>query len=327
MSRFFAYILFILIMLPAQVLALGVVTSIPNRFQILAEVKDPTGFEEGKQVIILSRDNQVVAFGRIRDLNLHTLPMMMKINVEEIINNSMVLTGDYITVLDFKYFAAEKIPGFNSLTIAGSKDIPSRYKELAYFGVFTSEGHTLDEGEILISPFQIQYGVNNDFGVKMVNALLLDGYINAGAKYRVLRNKHAKITINGLTAYKLQRQDWIAQIGGVITLPTNQKFQNHFMANFVIDPMFEDSKATRDFGLFQDSDIRSITEYITDDWNRVLYGPVYNVELQTFGGTVSYMWVWTSFHLSLGLATKDFTNLSFGTESGYYYVYDMFWRF
>jgi hypothetical protein len=86
------------------------------------------------------------------------------------------------------------------------------------------------------------------------------------------------------------------------------------------------AKATENLNLYQDSDIRSITEYTTDNWNRILFGPTYNVELQTFGGTVSYMFIWNSFHMSLGIATKDFTELKFGKE-GYYYVYDFFWRF
>ena len=99
------------------------------------------------------------------------------------------------------------------------------------------------------------------------------------------------------------------------------------MGNFIFDPQSTESRATDNLKLFRTSDIRSITEYITDDWNRVLYGPVYNVELQTFGGTVSYMWIWSMFHMSLGVATRDFTNLSFGSDSGYYYVYDFFLRF
>jgi hypothetical protein len=184
----------------------------------------------------------------------------------------------------------------------------------------------MDKGEMLASPFQLQYGMTDNFGLKMVNALWLDGYVNAGVKFRPVRNKYAKITLNTLGAYKVQSQDYIWQAGGVITLPSNAKFQNHLMVNITLDPQFKEAHATKGLGLFQDSDIRNITEYITDNWNRILYGPVYNVELQTFGGTVSHMWIWDTFHMSLGIATKDFSNLTFG-KNGYYYVYDLFWRF
>jgi hypothetical protein len=132
--------------------------------------------------------------------------------------------------------------------------------------------------------------------------------------------------VNTFGAYKVQSNDYIWQTGGVITLPQNAKFQNHLMVNITLDPQFSEAHATKGLGLFQDSDIRSITEYITDDWNRILYGPTYNVELQTLGGTASYMWIWSTFHMSLGMATKDFSNLNFG-KNGYYYVYDFFLRF
>jgi hypothetical protein len=38
------------------------------------------------------------------------------------------------------------------------------------------------------------------------------------------------------------------------------------------------------------------------------------------------MWIWNSFHLNMGLATQDVTELKFGTE-GFYPVFDFFWRF
>lgn len=254
-------------------------------------------------------------------------PKFIKVELTEVLENNLVLIGDKISVFNKDYLDHHKVPGFNSLTLGGGNKVPAQYKELAYFGVFTSDGHNLDEKEFLVSPFQTQYGITDTFGLKVVNALWFDGYINGGLKARVVHNKHAKITINGLTAYKVQKQDWILQGGGVITLPLNSKFQSHLMLNFIFDKQSEDSKATENLKLFRSSDIRNITEYITDNWNRVLFGPTYSVELQTFGGTLSYMWIQSAFHMSLGLATRDFTELNFGSDQGYYYVYDFFLRF
>lgn len=314
-------------LIPGLAFGQGVVKEILSPTQVLVELINPKGFVKDQKVMIISAElKQLVALGYVRDSKIEEHPNSIKIQLEEIISNKLVMIDDTVEVVDYKTLRERDIPGFNSLTLAKGKNIPSEYQELAYFGVFTSEGHTLSKSETLVSPFQIQYGVTDSFGVRVVNTLWLDGYANAGIKGRVLTNKYAKITLNGLGAYKVQSQDWIAQLGGVITVPSNSKFQSHFMFTATLDPQYEDAKATKDLRLFTDSDIRSITEYITDDWNRILYGPVYNVELQTFGGTVSYMWIWSSFHLSLGLATKDFTNLTFGPE-GYYYVFDFFWRF
>lgn len=320
---------FILLFLifPLHVLASGQVMEIQDPTQVLADIYDATKISGGSKVIIISRQyNKAIAFGSVKKIDLTVSPHVAIITIEEIIDHSMVMEKDLIYPLDYKLMKEKAIPGFTSLTIQGDDEIPSKFKELAYFGVFTSEGHTLDEHEALVSPFQLQYGVTNYFGAKVVNALWLDGYANAGLKVRVLRNKYARITMNTLGAYKVQSRDYIWQAGGVITLPTNAKFQNHLMINITLDPQFADAHATKGLGLFQESDIRSIQEYITDDWNRILYGPTYNVENKSFGGTVSYMWIWDTFHMSMGLAAKDFANLEVSRD-GYYYVYDLFWRF
>lgn len=322
-------VLFLIIFIFLPVLAFGqaVVDSVTNSSQILVRLNEANGFFHGKRVVIFSnREEKIVAIGRIRDTEMEGLPDLVKVDIEEIVDNFLIIPGDKVEVLYSRLYVDKNIPGFFSLTLSGNQHTPARFKELAYFGVFTSEGHALDQKEVLISPFQLQYGITDEVGVRVVNSLWLDGYANIGAKYQVMKNKYAKITLNGFGAYKVQDQDWISQIGGVITKPSNSKFQSHFMVNVTFDPQYADSKATKDLALFQDSDIRSITEYITDGWNRVLFGPVYNVELQTFGGTVSHMWIWDTFHMSLGIATRDFSNLTFGTK-GYYYVYDLFWRF
>lgn len=310
-----------------HVFASATIRNIHSSTEVLVDLNGEEGFFEGKRLVILSGEQEkIIAIGKVRDSDITDLPGVIKVQIDEVVDNFMLMPGDKVELLSFKLYQNKEIPGFFSITLNGGDKIPAQYKELAYFGVFTAEGHTLDKKEVLVSPFQLQYGVTERFGVRVVNALWLDGYANIGGKYQVLKNKQAKITMNALGAYKVHAQDWIGQLGGVITIPSNSKFQSHFMVNITFDPQYERARATKDLGLFQDSDIRSITEYITDRWNRVLYGPVYNVELQTFGGTVSHMWIWSTFHMSLGIATKDFTNLTFNRD-GYYYVYDLFWRF
>lgn len=311
----------------AEVFAQALVKDIHSSTEILVDINASSGFFKNKKVVILSKkQGQIAAVGIIRDTSVSGEFGIAKIKITEIVDNYLIMKGDEVELLNFQLYKGKKIPGFFSLTLNGNHKTPSQYKELAYFGVFTSEGHTLDEKETLISPFQLQYGLNEKVTLRVVNALWFDGYANIGAKYLLMRNRFAKITFNGLGAYKVQSQDWIGQFGGVVTMPKNSKFQSHLMVNATFDPQYDEAKATKDLRIFKDSDIRSITEYITDRWNRVLFGPVYNVELQTFGGTVSHMWIWETFHMSLGVATRDFTNLTFG-PSAYYYVYDLFWRF
>lgn len=322
------FVLLFFCLFAAEAFSQATVRNIHNSREILVDLNGAEGFFEDKKIIVISKEREkVLAIGKVRDNDIKDLPHVVKVQIEEVVNDLLILEGDHVELLDYKMYKEKSVPGFFSITLKGNRKVPSMYKELAYFGVFTSEGHTLDKHEWLVSPFQVQYGLTDNWGVKIVNALWLDGYANVGAKYEVVRNKYVKITTNALGAYKVRGdQDWIGQGGAVITMPSNEKFQSHFMVNITFDPQYENAKATRDLGLFQDSDIRSIQEYITDRWNRILFGPVYNVQLQKLGGTVSHMWIWDTFHMSLGIATKDFTNPTFNKDA-YYYVYDLFWRF
>lgn len=323
--NFLISILFILFSF--KVSGQAIVHYIHSPSEIMVELQGVEGFSVGQKVIIISKDKDtLIGIGIIKNSEIEGLPDIVKVEVIELIENYLIMPEDSVHLLDFDFFENNKIPGFFSLTLEGNQKTPAKYKELAYYGVFTSDGHPLVKNETLVSPFQIQYGVTDKFTARIVNALWLDGYANVGAKFSAYKNKYTKISVNALGAYKLQAQDWIGQVGGLVTVPSNSKFQSHFMINITFDPQYENAKATKGLGLFSDSDIRGINEYITDNWNRILYGPVYNVELQTFGGTISHMWIWDTFHMSLGLATKDFSNLAFETE-GYYVVYDLFWRF
>ena len=318
---------FFLIIFSFETFGQAIVHYVYSPSEIMVELQGAEGFTEGKKVIIISKDKDtLIAIGTIKDSELEDQPGIVKVEVLELVENYLIMPEDSVEVLNFEMFEEKKIPGFFSLSLEGHQKMPAKYKELAYYGVFTSDGHPLAKNETLVSPFQIQYGVSERFTARIVNALWLDGYANIGTKFSAYKNKYTKISLNALGAYKVQSQDWIGQVGGLITVPSNSKFQSHLMINITFDPQYEGAKATKGFGLFKDSDIRGINEYITDNWNRILYGPVYNVELQTFGGTVSHMWIWDTFHMSLGLGTKDFSNLNFETE-GYYVVYDIFWRF
>lgn len=301
--------------------------SIESADRVLVEVIEPKDYDKDSKVIIISKDKKVIiGIGTVEAEPFTSMPNGVLVTIDEIVGNFIIMPGDIVAPLNAENLRQYKVPGFNSITLYEGKKIPAEYKELAYFGVFTSEGHALGKKEFLISPFQIQYGLTDDVSVRVVNALWADGYLNLGAKVGVVRNKWAKITVNALGAYKVQSQDWIAQTGVVLTLPSNSKFQQHYMVNVTLDPQSDEAKRTKGLNLFESSEIRSVTEYITDSWDRVLFGPLYNVENQTLGGTLSYMWIWNTFHVSLGLGTKDVTNLEFSSD-GYYYVYDLFWRF
>ncbi len=303
------------------------VSSFYTNRSVIVEVYENDLYPVEERVLIISQfEQKIVAFGTVLTKYVESVPVRALIEIDEVVDHQMVLTGDFVYPLEKESIEKYKVPGFLSLTLNGDRHLPAKYKELPYYGVFTSDGHALDKKEWLMGLVQFQYGITNNLTVKSSNALSIDGYINLGAKYQIIRNQHAKFSLNSLGAHNTEQKDWIFQAGGTLTLPTNSKYQTHFVFNLMFDKQEKKGSNTEDFNLFKDSEIRNIYEYITDSWNRILLGPTYNFTLQTVGGTLSYMWVWDSFHMSLGIGTRDFTELRFGTD-GYYPQFDLFWRF
>lgn len=293
---------------------------------VLVEIYENEHYPVDERVLFISHyEQKIVGFGRIITKKVDMIPVTALVEIDELVDHQNILVDDHVYPLEKESIDKYKVPGFLSLTMNGDRHLPAKYKELPYYGVFTSDGHALDKHELLVGLVQVQYGLTNNLTVKTSNALTIDGYVNLGAKYQVLRNQHAKLSFNSLGALNTGQRDWIFQGGGTLTLPTNSKYQTHFVFNLMFDKQEKKGSNTEDFNLFKDSEIRNIYEYITDSWNRILLGPTYNFTLQTVGGTLSYMWVWDSFHMSLGIGTRNFTELRFGTE-GYYPQFDLFWR-
>lgn len=310
-----------------QALAFNQVDSALDENAVLVKLDPEHGFKKGERVVILSRtQGSLVAIGKVKKLQLDQYPEMAVVEIEEIIGNKLVLPSDAVERLTVEVLEKHHVMGHISLMLGQERTIPARYKDLAYLGVFNSDGHTLSDKEWLVSIPQVQYGLTDSFTVKVLTGLYLDGFANIGAKARVMRNHWGQLTLNALTSRQVNRDDWVFQTGLVLTLPSNGRFQSHLVINARIEGIEEDNPEVDKLNLFPESDIRTIYEYVTDDWDRLLFGPSFNFENQSVGGTISHMWIWDTFHLNLGIATKDVSELKFDKD-GYYVLFDFFWRF
>jgi hypothetical protein len=322
-----AMVIFFLSFFISQALAFNQVESALDNKSLLVKLDPEHGFVKGERIVVLSRSQgSLVAIGKVIRVQSDQNPETAVVEVEEIIGNKMILPSDAVELLTVEVLEKHHITGHISLMLGQESKIPARYKDLAYMGVFNSDGHTLADKEWLVSIPQIQYGLTDSFTVKVLTGLYLDGFANIGAKARVMRNQWGQMTLNALTSRQINRDDWVFQTGLVLTLPANGRFQSHLVINARIEGIEEDNPEVDKLNLFPESDIRTIYEYVTDDWDRVLFGPLFNFQTQTVGGTLSHMWIWDTFHLNLGIATKDVSELKFNKD-GYYVLFDFFWRF
>jgi len=311
----------------SQAMAFHQVDSALDHKAVMVKLDPEHGFTKNERVVIISRSQgSLVAIGMVKRLQQDQFPETATVEVEEIIGNKLILPGDAVEHLTVETLEKHHVTGHISLMLGQERSIPAKYKDLAYMGVFNSDGHTLADKEWLVSIPQVQYGISDTFTVKVLTGLYLDGFANIGAKARVMRNHWGQLTLNALTSRQVNRDDWVFQSGLVLTLPSNGRFQSHLVINARIEGIEEDNPEVDKLNLFPESDIRTIYEYVTDDWDRLLFGPLFNFQTQSVGGTISHMWIWDTFHLNLGIATKDVSELKFDKD-GYYVLFDFFWRF
>lgn len=303
------------------------VESFIERRRILVELDVDYTLEKGERLIILTQEKQIlVAIGTVSEILISELPHRAVVDVQEILGSNQILVGDPVEKLTPDNLKLYHVPGHLSLILGDSEKVPAKYKDLAYLGVFNSEGHTLAKDEWLVSLASVQYGLGDTFTLKAQQSLYLDGFANLGFKQRLMRNRFGHLTINSQLARQINRDDWASSLGIVLTLPSNEKFQSHLIINAKLEDIDESNPEVSKLNLFPDSDVRTIYEYITDDWDRFLFGPSFNFDTRTVGGTVSQMWIWDTFHFNLGIGTKDVSELEF-KSNGYYVLFDFFWRF
>lgn len=317
--------LFLVFSLWAQ--AFHQVDSFIDHRTIVVQLESDHNFQESDRVVVISLPlRKLSALGSVVKITESESQTVAIVAIDELFGEEFIIPGDAMEKLTKETLQEYNLTAHISLFLDKEESVPARYKDLPYLGLFNSDGHTLSNSEWLVSIPQVQYGMSDRWTVKFLNSLLLDGFINAGLKTQIMRNQWGHLSMNTLVARQVNRDDWVTVAGLVLTLPSNQKYQSHLIINARIEGINEDNPEVDKLNLFPASDIRTIYEYIRDDWNRLLFGPLFNFQSQTVGGTISHMWIWNSFHLNLGLATQDVTELKFGTE-GFYPVFDFFWRF
>lgn len=298
-----------------------------ERRRVVVTLDQDHEFVKGERVIILTQEKQeLVALGSVGDILISDFPHRAVIQVDEILGPNQLMLGDAVEKLSPKNLERYHVPGYLSLVLGAREDVPAKYKELAYLGVFNADGHTLANGEWLVSLTSLQYGLSDAFTVKAQHSLYLDGYANIGMKARLMRNRFGHLTINSLLGRQINRDDWASTTGLILTMPSSEKFQSHLIVNANIEDIDEDKAEVKKLNIFPDSDVRTLYEYITDDWDRFIFGPSFNFDDRTVGGTIGHIWIWDTFHLNLGLGTKDVSELEF-KSGGYYVLFDFFWRF
>jgi len=163
---------------------------------------------------------------------------------------------------------------------------------------------------------------------------------NVGFKVGIFDNDFVIATI-GLKA--MRAVDYglnMVQPSLLVSFPTNTKMMSHIEVSVALDAWSSptmptttepapDAMADQQAQLttsWYTPQLRSFSEYVFDNWDRVVGGPSYDFDLRAVGGFLSYMMVFDHFHLSMGVHTRNFMDFRVDLEKAYFPTFAFFWR-
>lgn len=231
-----------------------------------------------------------------------------------------VKPNDVAVVVSYEVAPTRHYPGRFDLLQWNAPRASARYKPLVYQGFTGETAATLQKGEQVFDLItQYHYAVTDRVTLSTL-ILALPIVPNIAVKYAALRTPSFWYSPKVSIGY-LSRKEQLFLFDNYLTIPSYPKFLSH--TNIRVSYLRGPNDAAKSvFG----SSIQSGVEYIFDNWDRLLYGPSYNIDTQSVGGYLTYMMIWDSFHLTADLQVKDLTKLELSLE-GYLPSISMYWRF
>lgn len=240
----------------------------------------------------------------------------------------LIRPGDRLLILEK---GAEAFPGRTDLLMSGPGR-KGRHKPLTYLGITGETAETLDKHEVLLDiASRVFYGVSDDVTLSTVLVAAV-AYPNVGLKYRVWSRPWSTLSLGTSlvgTGYAAEEglHLYSAGLSFYYDVKSNTKSISHTVITLASPPdLYRQVTRPGDVLASLTSSIRTGSQHIFDNWDRLLYGPQYMFETRTVGGYIAYVFVWDHLNVSLNLNVYDVTKLKFGVDGYVPHVF-AFWRF
>lgn len=291
---------------------------------------DQHGWEVGNIVAVESQFNNigVIAFLEVARIKKNNNKYDISCTLLRGTRKSFVQAGDSVFKVDLTGQNTRYLGSTELLVKKSQQVISSKYQYLVTQGVSIGEtAQTLQKDEVLSSWYsQINYGLTDDimFGTILLGNLA--GAPNVNGKWRFFSSETNVFSL-GLNVAKIPSEARTTVNATVFwdSISSGSVIGHTYLSLALLSlENAQDATAIKAFG---SSSIQSGYEFILDDWNRVLTGPVYNFENKAVGGYLGYMKIWDRFHFLLVLNSTNITEFRPSTKNGYYLFFDAFWRF
>lgn len=238
--------------------------------------------------------------------------------------NAQIIVGDKAKKINYKRKSSDFL-GRTDLQLS-KKEFSSRYKPLVFQDpILGQTAQTLDENEHLIDMYSYyMYGITRSISFYTLFLGQLKA-ANGGLKYNFYNDEGFVLSAALASAYIYKSRSSFQTVSLYFDSFSNGKFISHTLidANFFNDNDKGGNEITK--SLVQ-SRIQSGTEYIFDNWDRLIFGPQYNFDSRAVGGFFGYIFIWDHFHLAINVQTKNILKLRLRADA-YIPTADAYWRF
>jgi len=299
----------------------GKITSIPTATEvIISESKEGT-FQPGDLLLIRAQGQEEI-LGYAEVTGRVAQSPSVTANIRSHSSNALIRTNDTVESIDLTDSDLSKDQmrqGRHDLVVRGNKKISAKYKPQVYLGALTGQtAATLEKNEFFFGPGLIAYGLDESFQLSTQPFLDALGEANLHLKWQAYQNEDYRISLGAESRFNFDHRRAVGSFSLYWDTFSNSKFLTYNQLRFTTgESELNQRKTAAEFSVNYG--------YITNRWNRIIFGPSIDFQEQTLGGLLSYQWVWDQFHSAFSLQTKDFTNLKFGNE-GYLLYLDFWWR-
>lgn len=239
----------------------------------------------------------------------------------------LVRPGDRVEPLDLLK-NDERLRGRFDLLREGKRKFSSRYKPLIYGGyLFGQTASTLDNNEWLVGLAPLAFGITDHVQLDTVPLLALAKIAQMGVKARVQLNEDMRIApyFRIYRYFDVGQSAWEAAL--YLDSTSNARSMTHTRLTYKSKlpdslPLADKSKENK-----ASIELSTVNEWILPSWHRILFGPKFITgEKSDLGATLSFIWVFNSFHAAANLEINTVRKLDFRSNKQTFSG-DLFWRF
>lgn len=279
------------------------------------------GFHTGDLLLIRSRDQgEILGYAEVT--NRTPDQALVRARIRSHSSNALIRVGDpieWIDLSDFEKSKEQMRQGRHDLVIRGRRRISSKYKPQVYLGALAGQtAARLEKDEFFLGLGMLGYGLSESLQISTQPFLNILGEANVQLKWGAYENEDYRISLGIEPRYNLDSHRAIGSFSLYWDTFSNSKFLTYHQLKITTgESELYERRTSAEFSVNYG--------YITNRWNRILFGPSVDIQNETLGGLLSFQWVWDHFHSALTVQARDFTNLKFGNE-GYLAYLDFWWR-